>query len=80
MTFQLYFEPVDAGEKKVDYVEGNHETDWRIWGIILDEKPQRLEQESDCLIRGKVQGHLVSSRLVLMGYKDDLCYNTHSEW
>ena len=29
MTFQLYFEPVDAGEKKVDYVEGNHETDWR---------------------------------------------------
>ena len=71
MTFQLYFEPVDAGEKKVDYVEGNHETDWRIRGIILDEKPQRLEQESDCLIRGKVQGHLASSRLVLMGYKDD---------
>ena len=52
-------------------MEGNHETDWRIRGIILDEKPQRLEQESDCLIRGKVQGHLASSRLVLMGYKDD---------
>ena len=42
MTFQLYFEPVDAGEKKVDYVEGNHETDWRIGGIVLDEKPQKV--------------------------------------
>ena len=71
MTFQLYFEPVDAGEKKVDYVEGNHETDWRIRGIILDEKPQKLEKESDCLIRGKVLGHPSSYRLVLMGYYDD---------
>ena len=69
MTFQLYFEPVDAGEKKVDYVEGNHETDWR--GIVLDEKPQKLEKESDCLIRGKVLGHPSSYRLVLMGYYDD---------
>ena len=71
MTFQLYFEPVDAGEKKVDYVEGNHETDWRIGGIVLDEKPQKLEKESDCLIRGKVLGHPSSYRLVLMGYYDD---------
>ena len=71
MTFQLYFEPVDAGEKKVDYVEGNHETDWRIGGIVLDEKPQKLEKESDCLIRGKVLGHPSSYRLVLMGYEDD---------
>ena len=71
MTFQLYFEPVDAGEKKVDYVEGNHETDWRIRGIVLDEKPQKLEKESDCLIRGKVLGHPSSYRLVLMGYYDD---------
>lgn len=46
MTFQLYFEPVDAGEKKVDYVEGNHETDWRIGGIVLDEKPQKLERRA----------------------------------
>lgn len=71
MTFRLYFEPVDAGEKKVDYVEGNHETDWRIGGIVLDEKPQKLEKESDCLIRGKVLGHPSSYRLVLMGYYDD---------
>ena len=71
MTFQLYFEPVDAGEKKVDYVEGNHETDWRIGGIVLDEKPQKLEKDSDCLIRGKVLGHPSSYRLVLMGYYDD---------
>ena len=71
MTFQLYFEPVDAGEKKVDYVEGNHETDWRIGGIVLDEKPQKLEKESECLIRGKVLGHPSSYRLVLMGYYDD---------
>ena len=71
MTFQLYFEPVDAGEKKLDYVEGNHETDWRIGGIVLDEKPQKLEKESDCLIRGKVLGHPSSYRLVLMGYYDD---------
>ena len=71
MTFQLYFEPVDAGEKKVDYVEGNHETDWRLGGIVLDEKPQKLEKESDCLIRGKVLGHPSSYRLVLMGYYDD---------
>ena len=71
MTFQLYFEPVDVGEKKVDYVEGNHETDWRIGGIVLDEKPQKLEKESDCLIRGKVLGHPSSYRLVLMGYYDD---------
>ena len=71
MTFQLYFEPVDAGEKKMDYVEGNHETDWRIGGIVLDEKPQKLEKESDCLIRGKVLGHPSSYRLVLMGYYDD---------
>lgn len=71
MTFQLYFEPVAAGEKKVDYVEGNHETDWRIGGIVLDEKPQKLEKESDCLIRGKVLGHPSSYRLVLMGYYDD---------
>lgn len=71
MAFQLYFEPVDAGEKKVDYVEGNHETDWRIRGIVLDEKPQKLEKESDCLIRGKVLGHPSSYRLVLMGYYDD---------
>ena len=71
MTFRLYFEPVDAGEKKVDYVEGNHETDWRIGGIVLDEKPQKLEKESDCLIRGKVLGHPSSYRLVLMGYEDD---------
>ena len=71
MTFQLYFEPVDAGEKKVDYVEGNHETDWRIGGIVLDEKPQKQEKESDCLIRGKVLGHPSSYRLVLMGYYDD---------
>ncbi|MBS7199730.1 MAG: AhpC/TSA family protein [Bacteroidales bacterium] len=71
MTFQLYFEPVDAGEKKVDYVEGNHETDWWIGGIVLDEKPQKLEKESDCLIRGKVLGHPSSYRLVLMGYYDD---------
>ena len=71
MTFQLYFEPVDAGEKKVDYVEGNHDTDWRIGGIVLDEKPQKLEKESDCLIRGKVLGHPSSYRLVLMGYYDD---------
>ena len=71
MTFRLYFEPVDVGEKKVDYVEGNHETDWRIGGIVLDEKPQKLEKESDCLIRGKVLGHPSSYRLVLMGYYDD---------
>ena len=71
MTFQLYFEPVNAGEKKVDYVEGNHETDWRIGGIVLDEKPQKLEKGSDCLIRGKVLGHPSSYRLVLMGYEDD---------
>lgn len=71
MTFQLYFEPVDAGEKKVDYVEGNHEMDWRIGGIVLDEKPQKLEKESNCLIRGKVLGHPSSYRLVLMGYYDD---------
>ena len=71
MTFQLYFEPVDVGEKKVDYVEGNHETDWRIGGIVLDEKPQKLEKESDCLIWGKVLGHPSSYRLVLMGYYDD---------
>ena len=71
MAFQLYFEPVDVGEKKVDYVEGNHETDWRIGGIVLDEKPQKLEKESDCLIRGKVLGHPSSYRLVLMGYEDD---------
>jgi len=71
MTFQLYFEPVDTGEKKVDYVEGNHETDWRIGGIVLDEKPQKLEKENDCLIRGKVLGHPSSYRLVLMGYYDD---------
>lgn len=71
MTFRLYFEPVDAGEKKVDYVEGNHETDWRIGGIVLDEKPQKLEKESDCLIWGKVLGHPSSYRLVLMGYYDD---------
>ena len=37
----------------------------------MDEKPQKLEKESDCLIRGKVLGHPSSYRLVLMGYYDD---------
>ena len=69
MTFQLYFEPVDAGEKKVDYVEGDHEDDCLILGIMLEEKMQQQAKENDCIIRGKVLERPASHRLVLMEYQ-----------
>ncbi len=71
MTFRLYFEPLDANEKKIDYVEGNHEDDWFIQGILLEADLEQNVNAKSCVIEGEVVGRPWSYRLVLMEYDAD---------
>lgn len=71
ITFQLYFEPLDDCEKKVDYVEGNHQDDWLIRGIRLDEEQGPVADGKNCVIKGEVINRPYSYRLALIGYEDD---------
>jgi thiol-disulfide isomerase/thioredoxin len=64
VAFTAFFEPIDKNEKTIDYYESGNENDWRIYGIKLYDV--KHTEPIHCTLKGEVQDHPQSSRLMLL--------------